>query len=268
MIKPHVVSARSIRKVLGEGAGQVEALKGVSLTVHNGELTLLMGPSGSGKTTLLSILGCLLRPTEGSLTIAGNDVNAFSPEQLAGVRREHIGFVFQSYNLFPTLTATENVALALDVRKVPVRESRLRALETLEAVDLSHRADAYPRTLSGGEKQRVAIARALVANPSLILADEPTSALDAENGQAVMALLAEVAQSPDRAVLAVTHDHRIESYADRVVRIEDGLIISSKQKSIPTTRAKAVDNKVVPISSKRSAARRSSKPKRSSKAKR
>ncbi|MEL7238096.1 MAG: ATP-binding cassette domain-containing protein, partial [Planctomycetota bacterium] len=156
-------------------------------------------------------------------------VVGLSAEKLARVRREHIGFVFQSYNLFPTLTAAENTALCLDVRGVSRFAARERALEALDAVNLSHRAEAYPRTMSGGEKQRVAIARALVGEPSIILADEPTSALDAENGRAVMQLLSEVARDRGRAVLAVTHDHRTEVFADRIVEIEDGLITGSRR---------------------------------------
>lgn len=229
MTRPSVLTARGIRKTLGEGAGQVEALKGVSLTVHSDELTLLMGPSGSGKTTLLSVLGCLLSADEGTLELAGESLAGLSSEQLARVRREHIGFVFQSYNLFPTLSAAENTALCLDVRGVDRTTAHKRALEALDAVGLSHRVNAYPRTMSGGEKQRVAIARALVGKPSIILADEPTSALDAENGKAVMKLLSDVSRDSGRAVLAVTHDHRTEVYADRIVRIEDGLITGSSR---------------------------------------
>lgn len=227
MTRPSVLTARGIRKTLGEGAGQVEALKGVSLTVHSGELTLLMGPSGSGKTTLLSILGCLLRADEGTLELGDTKLQGMTPEQLAFVRREHIGFVFQSYNLFPTLTAVENTALCLDVRGTDRATAHKRALEALDAVGLSHRVNAHPRTMSGGEKQRVAIARALVGKPSIILADEPTSALDAENGKAVMQLLSDVSKDSGRAVLAVTHDHRTEVYADRIVQIEDGIISGS-----------------------------------------
>ncbi len=188
-----------------------------------------MGPSGSGKTTLLSILGCILSPTEGQLDVAGNKTVGLDAEGLANVRRQHVGFVFQGYNLFPTMTATENVMLALDVRAKPVVDPPTHALNALIAVGLGHRAQTYPAKLSGGEKQRVALARALAGAPSLILADEPTAALDAENGRAVMALLAEVAKDPSRAVLAVTHDHRTLPYADRIVRIEDGKIHSDER---------------------------------------
>jgi putative ABC transport system ATP-binding protein len=206
----------------------VRALKGVSLTLVPGELTLLMGPSGSGKTTLLSILGCILSPTSGMLNVAGHSTEGLNAEGLADLRRKHVGFVFQGYNLFPTMTASENVMLALDVRAAPVVDPPAHAVEALSAVGLAHRAKAFPAKLSGGEKQRVAIARALAGRPAVILADEPTAALDAENGRAVMALLSEVAKDPNRAVLAVTHDHRTLAYADRIVRIEDGYIVSEE----------------------------------------
>ena len=224
-----LLEARDIVKVFGSGAGEVKPLKGVDLKLYSGELTLLMGPSGSGKTTLLSILGCILSPTEGHLEVAGNSTQGQDAEGLANIRRRHVGFVFQGYNLFPTMTASENVMLALDVRAKPVVDPPTHALNALIAVGLGHRAQAFPAKLSGGEKQRVALARALAGAPSVILADEPTAALDAENGRAVMALLAEVAKDPNRAVLAVTHDHRTLPYADRIVRIEDGKIHSDER---------------------------------------
>ena len=238
-----LLEASNIVKVFGSGAYEVKPLKGVDLKLYSGELTLLMGPSGSGKTTLLSILGCILSPTEGQLDVAGNQTVGLDAEGLANVRRQHVGFVFQGYNLFPTMTATENVMLALDVRAKPVVDPPVHALNALIAVGLGHRANTYPAKLSGGEKQRVALARALAGAPSLILADEPTAALDAENGRAVMALLAEVAKDPSRAVLAVTHDHRTLPYADRIVRIEDGKIHSDErpQKGANPTYAHAAE---------------------------
>ncbi len=222
---PIMVAARDVVKELGQGAGKVQALKGVSLELPPGELTLLMGPSGSGKTTLLSILGCILSPTSGSVSIAGEETVGLDPEALADVRRRHIGFIFQSYNLFPTLTARENVLLALDVRGMGRREAEDRADTALREVGLTHRMRAYPSHMSGGEQQRVAVARAISSAPSVILADEPTAALDSENGQAVMELLAEIAQDKSRAILVVTHDHRTLDYADRILRIEDGHLI-------------------------------------------
>jgi putative ABC transport system ATP-binding protein len=223
------LEARRIVKVLGHGEGQVMALKGVSLTLFPGEFTLLMGPSGSGKTTLLSILGCILSPTSGTLTVGGESASGCSADGLAALRRRHFGFIFQAYNLFPTLNALDNVKLALDVRGFSAAEQKKRAEAALHEVGLDHRLKAYPRTLSGGEKQRVAIARAIASSPSIVLADEPTSALDTENGHAIMALLANIAKTENRTVLAVTHDPRTIPYADRVIEIEDGRIVKQKK---------------------------------------
>jgi putative ABC transport system ATP-binding protein len=229
MTEKVVLSATDIVKDLGQGAGRVRALKGVSLSLYAGELTLLMGPSGSGKTTLLSILGCILAPSEGEVVVADESLKGLGPEGLASLRRKHIGFVFQSYNLFPTLNAMENVRLALDVRGMPTQEAQMRAEKALRDVGLGHRLRSYPRTMSGGEQQRVAVARALAGTPSVILADEPTAALDSENGQSVMALLAEIAKDKSRAILAVTHDTRTKPYADRIVHIEDGRIVGEER---------------------------------------
>jgi putative ABC transport system ATP-binding protein len=185
-----------------------------------------MGPSGSGKTTLLSILGCLMTPTSGVVRVRGRPIADLDPEALARMRRNHIGFIFQSYHLFPTLTAEDNVRLALDVRgKRPQREA---ARDVLASVGLAHKTKAFPRELSGGEQQRVAIARAIVGKASAILADEPTGALDAQNGQAVMTLLAGIARDQSRGVLVVTHDPRILPFASRIVHIEDGRIVGEK----------------------------------------
>jgi putative ABC transport system ATP-binding protein len=226
-----VLEARGIVKELGHGAGKVRALKGVSLSLNAGELTLLMGPSGSGKTTLLSILGCILTPTEGTLTIAGQSTTGLAPEQLAHLRRRNVGFIFQSYNLFPTLTAEENVRLALDVRGERGSEATVAAQRALQRVGLRHKLKSYPANLSGGEQQRVAVARALVGAPAVMLADEPTAALDSENGLAVMQLLADIARDKSRAVLAVTHDPRTVPFANRILRIEDGLIVGEERRA-------------------------------------
>jgi putative ABC transport system ATP-binding protein len=225
-----VVKAHGIVKELGQGAGKVRALKGVSLELQPGELTLLMGPSGSGKTTLLSILGCILTPTEGTLSVAGESTEGLTPEGLADLRRRHVGFVFQSYNLFPTLNAIENVRLALDVRGEKYADTVIKAETALREVGLAHRLRSFPGNMSGGEQQRVAVARALASRPSIILADEPTAALDSENGHAVMELLSDIAKDESRAVLAVTHDPRTHAYADRIIRIEDGKIIDDEHR--------------------------------------
>jgi putative ABC transport system ATP-binding protein len=220
-----VMEAKDVTKVLGAGAGQVQALKGVNLALRGGELTLLMGPSGSGKTTLLSILGCMLSPTQGTVRVRGESIEGKGSEELAKIRRDHVGFVFQSYHLFPTLTAADNVRLALDVRGEGGNLARNRTREALAKVGLSQKVSSYPRELSGGEQQRVAIARAVVGSPSVVLADEPTAALDGENGKAIMTILANIAKAPDRGVLVVTHDPRLVAFADRIIYIEDGNIV-------------------------------------------
>ncbi len=216
------LSVRQVVKSYGEGPGAVHALRGVDLDVASGEVLLMMGPSGSGKTTLLSIMGAILRATAGSVRVNGHEIVGLHERHLPAIRLQHIGFVFQGFNLFPALTAAENVAIALDVRGVKGREAARRALDALGAVGLADRAHHHPADLSGGQKQRVAIARALVGEPGIILADEPTAALDSQSGRLVMDLLRRLATERRRGVVIVTHDSRTEAYADRVVHIEDG----------------------------------------------
>jgi len=233
-----ILEARHVSKRLGRGAGEVHAVKDVSLELKTGELTLLMGPSGSGKTTLLSMLGCMLTPTSGTVHVSGRSTEGAGSQELACLRREHIGFIFQTYHLFPTLTATENVQLALDVRGEPADVARKAAQDALVRVGLRQKLRSYPRELSGGEQQRVAIARALVSGPSAILADEPTAALDTENGQAVMGILSDIAKEHGRGVLVVTHDTRLLPFADRILNIEDGRIVrEERQHRKPDLRA-------------------------------
>ena len=227
-----IIEGVDIVQELGEGAGQVRALKGVTISLVGGELTLLMGPSGSGKTTLLSVLGCMLTPTRGTVRVLGRSTAGARPEELAELRRRNVGFIFQSYHLFPTLTAVENVLLVLDVRGERSSGAVAKAREALAIVGLSHKVNSFPRELSGGEQQRVAIARAIVGSASAILADEPTGALDSENGHAIMKVLAAIAKDPSRAVLVVTHDPRILPFANRIVRIEDGCIVG-EERAIP-----------------------------------
>ena len=224
-----VLEADNVVKHLGSGAGRVEALRGVSLSLAGGELTLLMGPSGSGKTTLLSILGCMLSPTSGAVRVLGKATAGASTERLAELRRKYVGFVFQSYHLFPTLTAEENIRIALDVCGERAAAQREKAKAALAAVGLAHKAASFPSELSSGEQQRVAIARAIAGNASAILADEPTAALDSGNGRAIMELLAQIAKDPARAVLVVTHDPRILPFADRIVHLEDGRILEEER---------------------------------------
>jgi putative ABC transport system ATP-binding protein len=225
-----VIEAVDIVKFLGDGAGRVQALKGVSLSLACGELTLLMGPSGSGKTTLLSILGSILTPTSGIVRINGHSTVGARPAALARLRRDYIGFVFQTYHLFPTLNALDNVRLALDVRGERSDRAIAKAKAVLATVGLSHKQDAFPSELSGGEQQRVAIARAIVGDASAILADEPTGALDSENGHTIMTILAQIAKDPARGVLVVTHDPRILPFANRIIHIEDGRILSDERR--------------------------------------
>ena len=223
------IEARDLIKTYAQGEAAMRALDGVSIDIHAGELMLLAGPSGSGKTTLLSIIGCILRPSAGTLRVMGDDVSRMRERDLPAIRRERIGFVFQAFNLFPTLTAAQNVALALDLKGVAGLAARDRAAALLDQVGLGNKIDSYPADLSGGQKQRIAIARALAGNPPVILADEPTAALDSQSGRAVMDLLQRLAHERGRAVAIVTHDNRMLGYADRTVRMEDGRIVSDER---------------------------------------
>lgn len=232
---PVMIRARGLSKLYREGATELHALSDVSLDIRAGQLTLLMGPSGSGKTTLLSILGCILRATEGQLELLGEDVTALHEKELPRVRREAIGFVFQGFNLFPALTAAENVALALDVRGIRGEPARKRSEELLVEVGLEDRMHAFPADLSGGQKQRVAIARARAGDPPIVLADEPTAALDSTSGRTVIELLQRLAHRHDRAVVMVTHDPRVLNYGDRILHLEDGRL-SSEETARPAHR--------------------------------
>ena len=220
-----VIRATGLGKVYSAGKTEFTALRGVDLEVHAGELTLLMGSSGSGKTTLLSILGCILRSSEGTLELLGEYVSALPESELPRIRRDAIGFVFQGFNLSPTLTAAENVALALDVRGVRGARAQQRAEELLAEVDLVPKAKSFPADLSGGQKQRVAIARALAGDPPILLADEPTAALDWTSGRTVIELLQRLARQEGKAVVMVTHDPRVLSFGDRIIHLEDGHIV-------------------------------------------
>jgi len=220
-----VIRAQGLSKVYGEGTTELRALSDVDLEIRSGQLTLLMGPSGSGKTTLLSILGCILRASSGNLELLGADVTALPENALPRLRRELIGFVFQGFNLFPALTAAENVALALDLRGIRGKDASRRAEELLVEVGLKDRRHAFPADLSGGQKQRVAIARALAGDPPILLADEPTAALDSTSGRTVIELLLRLAHQHARAVVMVTHDPRVLSYGDRILHLEDGRLV-------------------------------------------
>jgi putative ABC transport system ATP-binding protein len=217
-----VLEASDVTKVFDEGAHKVEVLKGVSMRVAPGEVVALEGPSGSGKTTLLSIMGCILTPTGGHVSIAGERVAHDRPDSLRGVRRRSIGFVFQQYNLFPALSAVENVEYALNVKGVGGRAAHAEARRVLERVGLGDRLWFLPRDLSGGQKQRVAIARALAGSPQVILADEPTANLDTAVGEQVLDLFRDLAKTENKGLVIVTHDPKVRKIADRVVGIRDG----------------------------------------------
>jgi putative ABC transport system ATP-binding protein len=225
------IEVRELTKTYLEGSTASRALNGVDLDVDAGQVTLLMGPSGSGKTTLVSIMGAILRPSSGSVRIAGRKITGLKERELPSVRLNHIGFVFQGFNLFPTLSAAENVELALKLKKASSSEARKRARALLDDVGLSDKYNSFPADLSGGQKQRVAIARALAGQPDIVLADEPTAALDKDSGRVVMQLLRSLAHEKGRAVVVVTHDNRVLEYADRIVKIEDGRIARAHDQS-------------------------------------
>lgn len=218
------IAAKGVSMSFQSGGDCYQALKKVDLELQSGEIQLLMGPSGSGKTTLLSILAGILTPTEGKVYLLGQEITGMSRSQLARFRLAHIGFIFQGFNLFPALTALENVQVALTVKGIRKQAAAKEARILLEQVGLAEKANQLPRDLSGGQKQRVAIARALGGDPKLIMADEPTAALDSQNGYAVIELLHRLAKEHHRTVLMVTHDSRIIDFADRVVNLEDGTL--------------------------------------------
>jgi putative ABC transport system ATP-binding protein len=223
---PSLIGTDLLRS-FGSGSTRTYALKGVSLELHPGELNLLMGPSGSGKSTLLAVLSALLRPDGGRVTALGQDVWGLGETAMERFRLRHCSYIFQGYNLFPALTARQQLEVVLRWGEgCSLREARKRADHVLGQLGLSGRSHLRPMALSGGEKQRVAIARALVKNPSFVFADEPTSALDWENGQQVMDLLQETARVRGATVLVVTHDHRLEGYADRIFQMADGAMRS------------------------------------------
>ena len=200
----------------------VVALREVSLVVEPGEVVAVLGPSGSGKSTLLLLIGAMLLPDKGVIRFRGRDLGEFSERERAQHRRSSVGFVFQDYNLFPGMSALENVAFPLWLNRVAWRESRAQAREMIEHVDLSHRASFLPARLSGGERQRVAVARALATKPGLVLADEPTGNLDTVRGERVLSVLREMAREQETAVILVTHDIHASGYADRTFELKDG----------------------------------------------
>jgi putative ABC transport system ATP-binding protein len=223
--RDRAVSCRGLTKQFGEADTAVLALRGIDLDVYPGQMTLLVGESGCGKTTLISIIAGLLDPTEGELTVLGEDLRKLRGRRLVQFRGGNIGFVFQQYNLLPALTAAENAAVPLIIAGVKRAEAVRRASDVLVSVGLADKLRSLPSQLSGGQQQRVAIARALVHEPKLLVCDEPTAALDAQSGQTVMGLLRKVAVQPGRAVIVVTHDHRVFGFGDRIVHMSDGKIV-------------------------------------------
>jgi putative ABC transport system ATP-binding protein len=230
MSKEIIIQTEDITKVYGMGDAQVRALDGVSLEIKENEFVAIMGPSGSGKSTVMNILGCLDRPTSGKYYLAGEDISDLDKTQLAIIRNERIGFVFQSYNLLPRTSALENVILPLLYNRTSQfseAEQKEKAVDTLEAVGLGDRLQHQPQELSGGQMQRVAIARALINDPVLILADEPTGNLDSKSGKEIMDLMTELHQKGSTIVM-VTHEDEISAYAQRVIRFLDGQIETDK----------------------------------------
>ena len=220
------LEARDVHKRFREGREEVPVLNGISLDLARGEVVAMEGPSGSGKTTLLSILGCILTPSAGHVVVDGQAVDARSNGKLPAIRRKSLGFVFQQYNLFPALTAIENVEYSLNVRGRRGREARREAERVLSEVGLDDRRDYLPRDLSGGQKQRIAIARALAGSAPILLADEPTANLDSTTGGQILDLFQGLARRENRALLVVTHDPKVRTIAERVLQIRDGRLVA------------------------------------------
>jgi len=227
-----IINMRNIRKIYDTGKIQVEALKNVNLSIEKGEFVSIMGPSGSGKSTLMNIIGCLDRATSGIYELDGVNISDLDDVELAKIRNRKIGFVFQSFNLLPRITALQNVELPMIYAGIGKKERRIKAMEALERVSLADRMDHKPNELSGGQKQRVAIARALVNNPAIILADEPTGNLDTASGEDIMAVFQELNREGVTMVL-VTHEPDIAMHTKRIVKFRDGLLTSDEKVSKP-----------------------------------
>jgi putative ABC transport system ATP-binding protein len=222
---PLAVSLRGVDKSYGAGSLATQVLFDINLDIPAGEIALIVGPSGCGKTTLISLMVAILDADHGELQVLGHPLHRMNDAQKTAFRKDNVGFIFQQYNLIPTLTVVENVAVPLAIAGIPNREALRRSREALARVDLTPHIDKLPKDLSGGQQQRVAIARAIVHDPKFIICDEPTAALDGRTGQMIMDLLKQVASEPGRLVVVVTHDPRIFHYGDRLVEMEDGRII-------------------------------------------
>ncbi|MGL6187746.1 MAG: ABC transporter ATP-binding protein [Holosporales bacterium] len=221
----NAVTIKNLTKDFQVGDDTVRVLHDISVEISMGTLTMLVGPSGCGKTTLISIISGILSATSGSINLLGHDLAAMTDQEKVLFRRTYIGFIFQQYNLLPSLTATENAAMPLFAANVPYQQALKSAREILCQIGMGQQTEKLPRQLSGGQQQRVAIARALVHQPKLIVCDEPTAALDAKAGNEVMEILAHIAKDKDRAVLIVTHDNRIYHFADRILEMSDGRLM-------------------------------------------
>jgi putative ABC transport system ATP-binding protein len=246
---PSVITIRNLVKTYIVGEVEVRALRGVSLDVQRGEFVAVTGPSGSGKSTLMHILGCLDRPTSGQYFLDGQDVSRMSKDELAEVRNNKIGFVFQGFNLLSRTTAVDNVELPLlySGSKIKAAERRRRAMESLEAVGLGQRSDHHPNQLSGGQQQRVAIARALITRPSILLADEPTGNLDTRTSIEVMGIFQRLNRERGITVLVITHERDIAEYGTRVISCRDGLVVSDQP--VETRRTAEKELEALPVES-------------------
>lgn len=220
-----IITLKSVSKVYSQGKTPIPALSNINLTINRGEFIAVMGASGSGKSTLLHVIAGLTNPTSGEVSLFGKDIHAMSDNQLTLFRREHVGFIFQTFNLLPTMTALENVALPLLINRKKLRDVRPQAETMLELVDLKSRQNHRPDELSGGQQQRVAIARALINQAPLLLADEPTGNLDSKTGEDILLLLRELVNTQNRTIVMVTHDHKAATYANKIITLSDGQII-------------------------------------------
>lgn len=245
-----IMQVEHVTRRFGSGETEVVAVRDISLEVLSGEVVLIMGPSGSGKTTLLSMLGGLLRPSDGRIRIGDAELTDLDESRLPDVRLQRIGFIFQDFNLLSALTCLDNVALVAQLSGLSRQEARQRAVDLLEQLGLDHRLNFLPETLSGGEKQRVAIARALINQPNIILADEPTANLDSHHGHETMRLLRRIAKEENRSVIIVSHDQRIKDIADRIFWLEDGAFKDVVEMALDPVCGMSVDRASAPAQTK------------------
>jgi putative ABC transport system ATP-binding protein len=225
-----MIRVSSLKKTISTSTHRVDILKGIDLEIPRGQFTAIMGPSGSGKSTLLGLLAGLDSPTSGSIQLDGEEITGLAEDEMALLRGRKVGFVFQAYNLIPTLTAEENILLPYELSNGNGSEGRKRARELLEIIGLMDRADHYPVQLSGGEQQRIALARAFIGRPAILFADEPTGNLDSENGRRVLDLLISLNRSEGATLVLVTHDRELAGYSDRIITLKDGLVLADETK--------------------------------------